>query len=131
MTAWRQLSFDGDNEPEYVLPERRRSRRPKGTAKGNPFAQKVAEFLGTERRVLNGRQDKGDLVLRTITAEVKCTGRGQPLRLSEWMNEAKVEGKNAGTPSRYCVISRRTGYPVGEAFVTMPLWMAVELGIIE
>lgn len=121
---WEQTSFDGLEAPP------KKKGRPKGTLKGNPWAQKVAEFVGTERRVLNGAKDKGDLVLRLSVAEIKCPGRGQPLRLSDWMNEAKVEARNAGV-DRWFVISRRTGYPVAEAFVTMPLSQAVELGIIE
>jgi hypothetical protein len=101
----------------------------KGVAKGNRFAQLVAEHLGTERRVLYGTQDKGDLVHATWTCEVKAPGRGKPLNLSMAMTEARIEGVHAGTPDRYCVITRRTGYPVSEAFFTIPLWMALELGI--
>lgn len=121
---WEQVAFEGLEPPK---PKRR---KPRGVEKGNPFAQKVADFVGTERRALSGAKDKGDLVLRRSVAEIKCPGRNQPLRLSTWMNEAKAEAKNAGV-SRWFVISRRTGYPVDEAFVTLPLWQAVELGIIE
>lgn len=124
--SWEQATFEG-----LEAPAPRKRRKPRGVEKGNPFAQKVADYVGTERRVLNGKQDKGDLVLQSTTAEIKCTGRGQPLRLSEWMNEAKAEARNAGTPRRYCVIARRTGYDVSEAFHIMPLWMAVELGLVE
>jgi hypothetical protein len=99
----------------------------RGVAKGNQFAQKVADYLGTERRVLNGSKDKGDLVHRSWCCEVKATGRGQPLNLSAAMTEAKIEATHAGTPGRYCVITRRTGYPVAEAFFVMPLWMAVQV----
>jgi hypothetical protein len=99
----------------------------RGVAKGNQFAQRVADYLGTERRVLNGSKDKGDLVHRTWTAEVKAPGRGKPLNLSAAMTEAKNEAVHAGTPGRYAVITRRTGYPAGEAFFTIPLWMAVQV----
>jgi hypothetical protein len=99
----------------------------RGVAKGNAYAQKVADYLGTERRVLSGNHDRGDLVHRTWTGEVKAPGRGQPLNLSTAMNEAKVEAIHAGTPGRYCVITRRCGYPTGESFFTIPLWMAIQV----
>lgn len=98
----------------------------KGVRKGNTFAGAVAAFLGTERRVLAGTADKGDLVLKRWVAEVKCPGRDQPLKLSAAMTEAR----NAGVDS-YCVITRRTGYPVEEAFFTIPLWKARDLGLPE
>jgi hypothetical protein len=98
----------------------------RGIAKGNAFARKVAEYLGTEPRVLNGNRDRGDLVHPAFTIEVKCPGRGRPLDLSTAMNEAKREALNAGT-HLYAVITRRTGYPVAEAFFTMPLWMAADI----
>lgn len=100
-----------------------------GTRKGPPFETKVAEYLGTERRHLMGNRDKGDLVLRYWVAEIFCPGKGKPLNLSGKMTEAKIEAINAGCPERYCVITRRTGYPTSEAFFTVPLWMAQELGM--
>lgn len=123
MVSWEQTAFDGLEAPKRS--------KPRGTKKGPAFEQKVADFTGTERRVKNGRNDRGDLVTKTTTVEIKCTGRDQPLRLSAWMTEAKAEAVNAGTPDRYCVIARRTGYDVSEAFHIMPLWMAVELGLVE
>lgn len=98
----------------------------KGIAKGNAFARRVAEFLGTEPRALCGTLDRGDLVHTHWTIEVKCPGRGQPLNLSAAMNEAKREALNAGT-ARYAVITRRTSYTVDEAFFTIPLWMAATI----
>jgi hypothetical protein len=98
----------------------------RGVAKGNKFARAVATYLGTEPRVLNGARDRGDLVHPQWTVEVKATGRGRPLDLSTAMNEAKVEAANAGT-DRYAVITRRTGYPTGEAFFVMPLWLAAQV----
>lgn len=95
----------------------------RGIAKGNKFARAVATFLGTECRVLNGNRDQGDLVHRDWTIEVKCPGRGQPVNLSGAMTEAKTEAANAAT-DRYAVVTRRTGYPIDEAFFTIPLWMA-------
>lgn len=98
-----------------------------GVAKGNRFARAIATFLGTEPRALNGALDRGDLVHPTWTVEVKCPGRGQPLNLSTAMTEARTEAVNAGTPDRYCVVTRRTGWPLDEAFVVLPLWMASEI----
>jgi hypothetical protein len=94
-----------------------------GVKKGNRFARQVAAYLGTEPRTLNGTLDRGDLVHPTWTVEIKCPGRGQPLNLSAAMNEAKIEATHAGT-DRWCVISRRTGHPLDEAFFTIPLWIA-------
>lgn len=102
----------------------------RGVAKGNKFAGLVAAALGTERRVLNGAADRGDLVLKRWVAEVKAPGRGQPVNLSAAMTEAKREATNAGV-DRWCVIARRTGYPTEEAFFVIPLWMARELGLPE
>jgi hypothetical protein len=99
----------------------------RGVAKGNKYARLVAGYLGTEARVLNGNRDQGDLVHRTWTVEVKAPGRGQPLNLSAAMTEAKVEAVYAGTPGRYCVITRRTGYPIDESYFVIPLWMAVQV----
>lgn len=99
----------------------------RGVAKGNQFAQLVADNLGTERRVLSGTKDRGDLVHPTWTIEVKAPGRGRPLDLSTAMSEAKVEAVHAGTKDRYAVVTRRTGYPIDEAFFTIPLWMAKQV----
>lgn len=99
----------------------------RGVAKGNAFARLVATRLRTEARVLNGAKDRGDIVHRHWTVEVKCPGRGRPLDLSAAMNEAKIEAVNAATPGRYAVITRRTGYSLDEAFFTMPLWMACQV----
>jgi hypothetical protein len=99
----------------------------RGVAKGNMFARAVAARLGTEARVLNGHRDRGDIVHRRWTIEVKAPGRGRPLDLSAAMNEAKVEAVHAGTPARYAVITRRTGYPLEEAFVVLPLWIACQV----
>jgi hypothetical protein len=98
----------------------------RGIAKGNAFARRVADYLGTEPRVLNGNRDRGDLVHPHFTIEIKCPGRGRPLDLSTAMNEAAREAANAGT-QLYAVITRRTGYPLEEAFVTLPLWMAATI----
>jgi hypothetical protein len=98
-----------------------------GVAKGNRFARLIAARLGTEVRALCGNLDRGDLVHRTWTLEAKCPGRGKPLNLSAAMTEACTEALNAGTPTRYAVITRRTGYPLDEAFFTMPLWMACQV----
>lgn len=99
----------------------------RGVAKGNRFARAVATRLGTEPRTLSGNRDRGDLVHRTWTVEVKAPGRGQPLNLSAAMTEACTESLHAGTPGRYLVITRRTGYPLDEAFVVLPLWMACQV----
>lgn len=95
-----------------------------GIAKGNRFARAVAAYLGTEPRALNGNQDRGDLVHPTWTVEIKCHGRGKPLNLSAAMTEAHTEAVNAGTPDRYLVVTRRTGWPLEEAFVVLPLRIA-------
>lgn len=99
----------------------------RGVHKGNKFARAVATYLGTEPRVLNGNRDRGDLVHRTWTVEVKAPGRGQPLNLSTAMTEARIEAGHAATPERYAVVARRTGYPIGEAFFVMPLWLAAQV----
>ena len=95
-----------------------------GVKKGNRFARAVAAYLGTEPRVLNGALDRGDIVHKRWTLECKAPGRGKPLNMSAAMTEAKKEAVNAGTENKYAVITRRTGYPVEEAFFTMPIWMA-------
>lgn len=98
----------------------------KGIAKGNAFARRIAEYLGTEPRALCGTRDRGDLVHSVWTIEVKCPGRGQPVNLSGAMTEAKVEAANAGT-WKYAVVARRTGYPIEEAFFVMPLFLATQI----
>lgn len=102
----------------------------RGVRKGATFEEKVARFLHTERRHLSGWMDRGDLVLKRWVAEVKCPGRGKPLNLSAAMTEARKEAKNAGL-DRWCVITRRTGYSIEEAFFTIPLWMARDMGFPE
>lgn len=99
----------------------------RGIAKGNRFARHAAEYLGTEPRALSGALDRGDLVHPTWTIEAKCPGRGQPLNLSGAMSEAKVEAGHAGTPDRYAVIARRTGWPIDEALFVLPFWIAREV----
>jgi len=120
---WEQQAFDGLDAPRP-----RKRRKPRGVEKGNPFAELVARFLGTERRTLSGKKDKGDLVSRVWSHEIKCPGRGRPLDLSTAMRESKRQAENAGV-ALYSVITRRTGYPVAEAFFTIPLWMARDLGL--
>lgn len=100
----------------------------KGTRKGPDFEGKVARYVGTERRRLNGVFDKGDLVSKEWVHELKCPGRGKPLNLSAAMTEARLEAANAGV-RKYSVITRRTGYPISEALFSIPLWLAVELGL--
>ena len=117
---WEQPAFDGLEKPK--------SRRPKGTKKGPKFEQDVADFVGTERRAKNGAKDRGDLVSREWVHECKCPGRGKPLNLSAAMTEAKAEAANAAV-AKYSVITRRTGYPISEALFSIPLWLAVELGL--
>lgn len=102
----------------------------RATRKGNPFEEKVAIACGTERRIKHGTKDQGDLVLRKWVAEIFCPGRGKPLNLSQKMTEARTEAINAGVDN-YCVIARRTGYPIEEAFFVIPLWKARELGLPE
>lgn len=99
----------------------------RGVAKGNTFARAVATRLRTEPRTLSGNRDRGDIVHRRWTIECKAPGRGRPLDLSAAMTEAKIEAGHAGTPDRYAVVTRRTGYPLDEAFVTIPLWMACQV----
>lgn len=102
----------------------------KETRKGNTFEGRVAAACDTERRIKHGTKDQGDLVLKRWVAEIFCPGRGKKLNLSQKMTEAKVEAANAGVEN-YCVIARRTGYPIEEAFFVIPLWKARELGIPE
>lgn len=94
-----------------------------GVRKGNTWEQVAADYLGTERRHLRGNLDRGDLVHPHWTCEAKCPGRGKPLNLSAAMTEARREAANNGQ-DRWCVIARRTGYPIDEAFWVTPLFIA-------
>lgn len=94
-----------------------------GVRKGPQFEQRVADYIGTERRHLRGITDRGDLVHPHWTTEIFCPGRGKPLNLSQKMREAKREAANNGQ-ERYCVVVRHTGYPLGDAFWITPLYIA-------
>ena len=97
---------------------------------GTRFATQVVEVLRTvwpqaERRAQRGRKDAGDVAGVPLWAiEVKAT---KAISLSEAVDEALVEAKNAGVPWACAIIKRRRKATL-DAYVVIPLhvWLARE-----
>ncbi|SRR6266536_4623202 len=97
---------------------------------GPRFEQAVADFLAehgfpyAERRVKNGRKDRGDIAgVIGWTLETKAL---KEMDLAGMMNEARDESANDGT-SQYAGILKRRNKPIGEAYVVLPLHLFAEL----
>lgn len=98
--------------------------------KKGPLAEKqVVEYLqahgfpNAERRVMGGKNDKGDVAGVPWTLEIKNRTLDQ---LADAMNEARRESENAGT-TRYAFIKKRRGKSIDHAYCVMPLWLLAEL----
>ena len=76
-------------------------------------------FARAERRALSGTQDKGDLIGISDhwTFEAKDH---QTIDLAGFLDQAKTEALNAGTPNAAAIIKRRRK-PVAESYVVMTL----------
>ena len=73
-------------------------------------------FPYAERRALAGALDKGDITgLPGVMLEIKAC---KTLKLSEWMDEVRVEKKNAAAQVGVCVVKRRN-HGAGRAYVVM------------
>jgi hypothetical protein len=78
----------------------------------------AAGFVGVERRALDGNKDRGDLLgIPLWTLEAKDEAR---ITLAGYMDEARAEAKNAGTPYFAAIVKRRRK-GTGEAYAVMPL----------
>jgi hypothetical protein len=97
--------------------------------KGSLFEREVCEYLrayfpAVERRVLAGALDRGDVAgLPDWAVEVKAT---RDIDLAGALNEAEREANNAGA-IWYAAIIKRRNRNIGQAYVTMPLYLWAEL----
>lgn len=97
--------------------------------KGSQFETDCVEFLRAhglpyaERRAQRGSADRGDIagVIGWVLEVKNCAA----MALAEWMKEAERESINDHS-YRFAVIHKRKGRNVRDAYVTMPLWLAVE-----
>jgi hypothetical protein len=72
----------------------------------------------SDRRRLNGRFDKGDLI-NTGDWTVECKN-AKEIRLSEALTQAEVESRNAGTRWHAAIINRRN-HATAKGYVLMTL----------
>lgn len=93
--------------------------------KGPLFEAMVVAYLQShgfpyaERRVMGGRNDKGDVAgIPGVCCELKNC---KEMRLGPWLDEAEAEADNADAAIFAVVHKRRGKGDPGEAFVTMPL----------
>lgn len=95
--------------------------RKKGTAFERAIADYIALWIpGTDRAAHHGRADIGDLYIpgeKRFIIETKCQNS---MRLSEWLDEAAVEARNAGAGVGV-VVHKRMRRPVHDQYVTMTL----------
>lgn len=93
--------------------------RAKGTRWESSIVQALhdAEFTGAERRVLHGRDDRGDIAgVAGLVIEAKDCARTE---LAAWVDEAEAEARNDG--ARYGVVwhHRRGRSSPAEGYVSM------------
>lgn len=103
-------------------------------ARGTAYESSVTAYLNAngfpyvERRALAGNLDKGDLL--GVPGWVLELKDHKAFNLSGWMDEAKVEAKNAGAPWFAVIFKRRRGKgssgSVAESFVLLPLSVFAE-----
>lgn len=101
-------------------------------AKGTTYESAIVAYLResgypyADRRVLSGRDDQGDIRLGdgvSVTLEAKNQAS---IALSQFVDEAMAERKNAKVDFAAAVIKRR-GKGVAESYAVMPLWLLVDL----
>ena len=102
----------------------------KAKQKGSQFERDVVKYLQehgfplAERRYGAGlREDKGDI--RGVPVTLECKNHAQ-ISLSQFLDEALIEAKHAGTRLGAAVIKRR-GKGTKDAYVVMSLEQYTEL----
>jgi len=99
-------------------------------AKGTAWESAVVEYLRSngqpyaERRALNGALDKGDIT-GVPGCMIECKAE-KVIDLAGYLDEVKVQTKNAGVPLGFAVVKRRNR-PVGDAYVVLSLSAMMEL----
>lgn len=112
-------------------PRRKRSRLSARKA-GSSFEQAVAAWLAwrlgddrIERRVKNGRNDRGDIGgVRTVQGGkvvLECKDYGGEIHASEWLREADVEAGNDDAPIGAVVVKRRGKSDPADQYVILTL----------
>ena len=103
----------------------------KSKAKGTSAETAVVKYLKdkwnvpAERRALTGAQDKGDISgISDVVFEVK---NHKTMVLGQWMEELKVEVKNANAETGVVVHKRKGTTDVAEWYASMPFWMYMYL----
>lgn len=98
--------------------------------KGPKFEKDVVEFLRgagfphAERRVMGGRNDRGDVAgVPGWCLEIKNVTNAD---LGAAMSEAEKEAAKAGV-MRFALIKKRRQKSTAEAFAVIPLWLLAEL----
>jgi hypothetical protein len=78
-----------------------------------------------ERRTLSGAHDRGDIagVASTVIEAKAC----RTITLSEWVNEAQDEARNANASIGIVVAKRRGTSDVGQAYAVLPFAQLVTL----
>lgn len=100
----------------------------KGTSFETSLVPEINKFYpGTERRAQQGANDKGDFNIPGAHDFIIEAKNVKTMSLGAWVEEAKVEAKNAGV--RYGVVAhkRRGVTDPARQFVTMELGAFLEL----
>lgn len=99
-------------------------------AKGTRYETEMAEFftraLGyrVERRALKGNRDEGDLILHGgWVAELK---NEKTLRLGDYLDELRVEMRNANAELGVVLVKRRGKGPIG-SYALLPMEVLLRL----
>lgn len=97
--------------------------------KGAKFEVSVVGYLrrfwpAACRTLAGAREDRGDIANVPLVLELKNEKRTD---LSGWWREAQLEAEHAGMVRAAVVHKRRGVTDPAEQWVTMPLWMLVDL----
>ncbi len=95
----------------------------KGTAAETAFVNWIKEqspdFAAVERRVTNGKNDRGDIAgIPNVVIEIKASNR---LEIPAWLKETEIERINAGALSGYLVIK-----PKGIGAANVGQWWVIQ-----
>ncbi len=98
--------------------------------KGSAWERRLVDFLRAnghpqaERRVTEGRKDRGDV--SGIPGWVLEAKNCRVIELGPWMDEARKEALRDGSPC-YAVVFPRRNHTTAEAFAVLPLWLLAQL----
>lgn len=79
---------------------------------------RIAGFQWADRVPLSGARDRGDVTIGPGSPVIECKSQARH-SLSEWLDEAHVEARNANAPFGVVWFKRRGKSSAGDGFVLM------------